>query len=388
MITAQTAQQNPLQALQSYGQSVWLDYICHSWITSGELQQLIEQDGVRGVASNPVFEKAIAGSANYDVALSTTEHNQDQDVISLYESFTIAAIQATADHLRPIYEQTQRRDGYVSLEISPYLANDMQQTLSEARRLWQEADRPNLMIKVPATPAGIPAIQQLIGEGVNINATLLFAQDIYDRVANAYMTGLEILAAKGGDISRMASVASFFVSRIDIAVDYQINAQLETTTDVAQRDLLKGLLGKVAIANAKLTYQRYQILYQSSRWQKLANQGAHTQRLLWTGTKNPQYSDLLYVEELIGDDTVNTISPTTLSAFRNHGHPKSSLIEDVDDARSTLSRLQQAEISLQRITDQLLIEGVQLSITAFDQLLSTIEEKRADMLDGKSDRIT
>lgn len=210
MITAQTSQmKNPLQALRSYGQSVWLDYIRRSLITSGELQQLIEQDGVRGVTSNlSVFEKAIAGSTDYDTTLRTTEHNQDQDVISLYESFAIADIQATADHLKPLYEQTHRRDGYVSLEVSPYLANDTQQTISEARRLWQEVDRSNLMIKVPATPAGIPAIHQLIGEGVNINATLLFAQDIYAQVANAYMTGLEILAAKGGDISRMASVAS------------------------------------------------------------------------------------------------------------------------------------------------------------------------------------
>lgn len=254
MVNAKTSQtKNSLQALQSYGQSVWLDYTRRSLITSGELQQLIEHDAVRGVTSNPsVFEKAIAGSTDYDTTLRTTAHNQEQDVISLYESFTIADLQATADHLQPLYEQTHRADGYVSLEVSPYLANNTLQTISEARRLWQEVDRSNLMIKVPATPAGIPAIQQLIAEGININATLLFAQDIYTQVANAYMTGLEILAAKGGDISRMASVVSFFVSRIDTAVDNQINAQLKTTTDLAQRDLLKGLLGQVAIANAKL----------------------------------------------------------------------------------------------------------------------------------------
>jgi transaldolase / glucose-6-phosphate isomerase len=384
MVNARTSQtKNPLQALQSHGQSVWLDSICRSLITSGELQQLIEQDGVRGVTSNlSIFEKAITGSTDYDTTLRTIEHNQDQDVISLYESFAIADIQATADHLKPIYEQTYRRDGYVSLEVSPYLANDAQQTISEARRLWQEVDRPNLMIKVPATPTGIPAIQQLIGEGININVTLLFAQDIYEQVANAYITGLEILAAKGGDIGRMASVASFFVSRIDTAVDNQINAQLKATIDVAQRDLLKGLLGKVAIANAKLTYQRYQTLYQSSRWQKLANQGAQTQRLLWasTGTKNPQYNDVLYVEELIGSDTVNTISPATLSAFRDHGRPRSSLSEGLNDAQSTLSKLQEAGISLQRITNQLLTEGMWLFIDAFDQLLNAIEDKRTDIL--------
>ena len=374
---------NSLQALQSYGQSVWLDYICRSFITSGKLQQLIEHDGVRGVTSNPaIFAKAIAGSTDYDMALRTAEQSQDQDALSLYESFVIADIQATADHLKPIYEQTHRRDGYVSLEVSPYLANDAQQTIVESRRLWLEVDRSNLIIKVPATAAGIPAIQKLIGEGVNVNATLLFTQDIYDQVANAYITGLEILAAKGGDISRMASVASFFISQIDVAVDNQINAQLKTATDGVQRDLLTGLLGKVAIANAKLVYQRYRTLYQSRRWQQLANQGAQTQRLLWacTSTKNPQYNDVLYVEELIGSDTVSTIPPATLSAFRDRGHPKSSLAKGLNDAQSTLSKLQEAGISLQQVTDQLLTEGVQLFIDAFDQSLITIENKRTYIL--------
>ncbi|QDL12055.1 transaldolase [Brasilonema octagenarum UFV-E1] len=392
MINVQASKtKNPLQSLQSYGQSVWLDYIRRSLITSGELQKLIDEDGLRGVTSNPsIFEKAIAGSTDYDSALTTSEQSQDKNVMSLYESFAIADIQATADILRPIYEQTNRRDGYVSLEVSPYLANDTQQTISEARRLWQEVDRPNLMIKVPATPAGIPAIEQLISEGINVNVTLLFAQDVYEQVANAYMTGLELLAAKGGDITRIASVASVFVSRIDTAVDNQITAQLKTTTDAVQRDLLKSLLGKVAIANAKLAYKHYQNTYSSSRWQKLASQGAQTQRLLWasTGTKNPHYSDVLYVEELIGSDTVNTIPPATLSAFRDHGHPKSSLTESVDDAQSTLSKLQKAGISLQQITDKLLAEGVQLFMDAFDQLLGTVEKKRTAILGGKLDRLT
>ncbi|QLE57972.1 bifunctional transaldolase/phosoglucose isomerase [Nostoc sp. TCL26-01] len=391
MVTVKASQtKNPLQALQSYGQSVWLDYIRRSLITSGELQQLID-DGVRGVTSNPsIFEKAIAGSTDYDTTLTTLEQSQDRDVMSLYETFAIADIQATADHLKPIYEQTNKRDGYISLEVSPYLANDAQQTIKEARRLWQEVDRPNLMIKVPATPTGIPAIQQLISEGININVTLLFAQDVYEQVVNAYMTGLESLAAKGGDISRIASVASFFVSRIDTAVDNQITDRLKTATDEAQRNLLKGLLGKVAIANAKLAYKSYQDIYQSSRWQKLANQGAQTQRLLWasTGTKNPEYSDVLYVEELIGADTVNTIPPATLAAFRDHGHPKSSLTEGIDDAQSTLSNLQQAGISLQQTTDQLLTEGIQLFTDAFDQLLSAVEKKRTAILGEKLDRLT
>ncbi|GAA6614632.1 bifunctional transaldolase/phosoglucose isomerase [Scytonema sp. NUACC26] len=392
MITVQTSQtKNPLQSLQSYGQSVWLDYIRRSLITSGELQKLIDEDGLRGVTSNPsIFEKAIAGSTDYDSALITSEQSQDKNVMSLYESFAIADIQATADILKPIYEQTNRRDGYVSLEVSPYLANDTQQTISEARRLWLEVNRPNLMIKVPATPAGIPAIEQLVSEGINVNVTLLFAENVYEQVANAYITGLESLAAKGGDISRTASVASFFVSRIDTAVDNLIADRLKTTTNADRRDLLESLLGKVAIANAKLAYKRYQSIFQSSRWQKLSSQGAQTQRLLWasTGTKNPHYSDVLYVEELIGSDTVNTIPPATLSAFRDRGHPKSSLTEGLDAAQSTLSKLQKAGISLQQITDQLLAEGVQLFIHAFDQLLSAVEKKRTAILGGKLDRLT
>lgn len=392
MVTVSALQtKNPLQALQSYGQSVWLDYIRRSLISSGELQRLVEEDGLRGVTSNPsIFEKAIAGSTDYDSALKTIKQNQDRDVMSLYETFAIADIQATADLLRPIYEQTNKRDGYISLEVSPYLANDTEQTISEAHRLWQAVDRPNLMIKVPATPAGIPAIQHLIGEGINVNVTLLFAQEVYEQVANAYIAGLEAYAARGGDISHVASVASFFVSRIDTAVDNLITAQLKAATDTDERDLLKGLLGKVAIANAKLAYKHYQDIYGSSRWQQLMSQGVQTQRLLWasTGTKNPLYSDVLYVEELIGSDTVNTIPPATLSAFREHGHPKPSLSEGLDEAQTTLSNLQQVGISLQQVTDKLLTEGVQLFSDAFDQLLSAVEKKRANILGGKLNRLT
>lgn len=392
MVTVSALQtMNPLQALQSCGQSVWLDYIRRSLISSGELQRFVDEDGLRGVTSNPsIFEKAIAGSTDYDATLKALEQAHDQDTISLYEQFVVTDIQTAADILKPIYEKTHWRDGYISLEVSPYLAHDTEQTIAEARRLWQTVDRPNVMIKVPATPEGIPAIQRLIGEGINVNVTLLFAQDVYEQVVNAYITGLERFAANGGDVSRIASVASFFVSRIDTAVDNQITAQLKTVTDTAQRDLLKGLLGKVAIANAKLTYQRYQILYQSSQWEALANQGGQTQRLLWasTGTKNPQYSDVRYVEELIGSDTVNTIPPATLSAFRDHGHSRSSLTEGLNDAQLTLSNLQQAGISLKQITDQLLTQGVQLFIDAFDQLLSAVETQRTDILGETLDRFT
>lgn len=391
MICIPTATANPLQALYNYGQSVWLDYIRRSLLTSGELQRMVETGEVWGVTSNPsIFEKAITGSTDYDAALTEAEQTHDQDAISLYEQFAIADIQAAADILQPIYQQTNRRDGYVSLEVSPYLAEDTEQTLTEARRLWLEVDRPNLMIKVPATPAGIPAIQQLISEGINVNVTLLFSQDVYEQVAHAYMTGLESLAAKGGDISRIASVASFFVSRIDTAIDRSITEQLKTASDPDRRGLLQAMQGKIAIANAKQTYHRYQELYQSGRWQKLAQQGAQTQRLLWasTGTKNPQYSDVLYVEELIGPDTVNTIPPATLAAFRHHGKPRPSLIENLDLAQELMLKPQRAGISLSQVTEQLASDGVQLFKTAFDQLLNAVEQKRECVLGSALDRLT
>ncbi|XGV97652.1 MAG: bifunctional transaldolase/phosoglucose isomerase [Leptolyngbya sp. BL-A-14] len=391
MICIPTATANPLQSLHNYGQSVWLDYIRRSLLTTGELQRMVEAGEVWGVTSNPsIFEKAITGSTDYDAALTGAEQAQDQDAISLYEQLAITDIQATADILQPIYEQTNRRDGYVSLEVSPYLAEDTQQTLAEARRLWQEIDRSNLMIKVPATPAGIPAIQQLISEGINVNVTLLFSQDVYEQVVNAYMSGLESLAAKGGDIGRIASVASFFVSRIDTAIDRAITEKLKTTSDPDHRGLLQAMQGKIAIANAKQTYHRYQELYQGDRWQSLAEQGAQTQRLLWasTGTKNPQYSDVLYVEELIGPDTVNTIPPATLAAFRHHGKPRPNLIENLDLAQELMLKPQRAGISLPQVTEQLVSDGVQLFKTAFDQLLSAVEMKREGVLGSALDRLT
>ncbi len=382
---------NPLQVLQVYGQSVWLDYIRRSSITSGELQQMVTAGEIWGVTSNPaIFEKAIAGSTDYDEALQALEKQHDQDAITLYEQLAIADIQATADILKPIYEQTNRRDGYVSLEVSPYLAHDTEQTLQEAHRLWQMVDRPNLMIKVPATAAGIPAIRQLISEGININVTLLFSQSAYEQVAEAYISGLEAYADGGGDVRQVASVASFFISRIDTAIEDQITAQLKVCTDQQQQDLLKSLVGKVAIANAKVVYQRYQQLYQSQRWQQLAAYGGQTQRLLWasTGTKNPQFSDVLYVEELIGADTVNTIPPATLAAFRDRGGLADTLTESVNTAREVLLSLRPAGISFQQVTDQLLVEGVQLFMNAFDQLLSAVEQKREAVLGNTINRLT
>ena len=391
--------QNPLQSLQNYGQSVWLDYIRRSLITSGELKRMVDDGEIWGVTSNPsIFQKAIAGSTDYDTALKSLEQEHDRDAMSLYEAFAIEDIQATADCLEPVYQKTHKRDGYVSLEVSPYLAHETEATVSEAHRLWQTVNRPNLMVKVPATPAGIPAIQQLIGDGININVTLLFSQDVYEQVANAYITGLESFAAKGGDVSQVASVASFFVSRIDTMIDNLITAQLKTTTGEDEQGLLKTMLGRIAIANAKVTYRRYQEIYQGegvasplgSRWQQLANQGAKPQRLLWasTGTKDPQYSDVRYVEELVGADTVNTIPPATLAAFREHGQSRSSLSENLDVAQEMMLKPQRAGILFKEITAQLLTDGLQQFTEAFDQLLGAVAQKREALLGSELDCLT
>jgi transaldolase/glucose-6-phosphate isomerase len=322
---------NPLKQLLKYGQSVWLDYIRRNLITSGELKRLIDEDGLRGMTSNPsIFEKAIAGSTDYTDFLNSLRDRTDLDAKARYELLAIRDIQDAADLMRPVYDGAKRKDGFVSLEVSPYLAHDTQGTIAEARRLWKSVSRDNVMIKVPGTAEGLPAIKQLISEGMNINITLLFSQQVYEQVAEAYIAGLEQLAANGGDLSRVASVASFFISRIDTLVDSIVNDKLKTEKDPAKQALLKSILGKVAIANGKLTYQRYLKIFSGPRWDALAKKGAQTQRVLWasTSTKNPHYRDVLYVEEMIGKDTVNTIPPATLDAFRDHGKLRNSLTEN------------------------------------------------------------
>ena len=381
---------NPLKALQKYGQSVWLDYIRRSLLTGGELRRLVEEDGLRGVTSNPaIFEKAITGSTDYESALADLA-SRDLDAKSLYEQLAVRDIQDAADLLRPVYEQTRRRDGYVSLEVSPTLARDTQGTLEEARRLWKVVGRDNLMVKVPATPEGIPAIQQLISEGINVNVTLLFSQAVYEEVAEAYIEGLEQYAARGGNLSTVASVASFFISRIDSAVDALIAARLKASTDTGEQGLLRSLTGKVAIANAKLTYQRYLELFGDRRWQALASRGAYTQRVLWasTSTKNPNYRDVLYVEELIGPDTVNTIPPATFDAFRDHGQPRASLTENVNEARNTMATLARVGVSMIEVTAKLLDEGVRLFADPFAKLLTAIAGKARDAKPAKINRLT
>jgi len=345
---AKAAAMNPLLGLQEQGQSVWLDYIRRHLITSGELKRLIDNDGLRGITSNPsIFEKAIAGSTDYaDMLQELRARNLSAG--DIYERIAIRDIQDAADLLRPVYDATNRRDGYVSLEVSPTLARKTQESIDEARRLWKAVGRENVMIKVPGTDEGAPAVRQLISEGININITLLFAQDAYEKVAEAYIAGLEDRVKKGQDISKMASVASFFISRIDTLIDSMLNERLKKTTDASQQALLSSLLGKVAIANGKLTYQRYQRIFSGPRWEALAAKGAQTQRGLWasTSTKNPKYRDVIYVEELIGPDTVNTMPLATIDAFRDHGQPRNSLTEDVAGAQKVMEDLARAGISI------------------------------------------
>ncbi len=368
---------NPLKALLSYGQSMWLDYIRRDLLTSGKLKAMIEEDGLRGMTSNPsIFEKAIADSHLYDDMLQSLASRRDLTVTARYEQIAIRDIQDAADILRPVYQSSNFRDGYVSLEVSPLLALKTQETIEEARRLWKAVNRPNVMIKIPGTPEGLPAIRQALSEGININVTLLFAQEVYEHVAEAYIAGLEDLAKHGGDLKKMASVASFFISRIDSLVDSLIDDKLKSTKDAGQQKLLGSLKGKVAIANGKLTYQRYEQIFSGPRWEALASKGAQTQRVLWasTSTKNPAYRDVMYVEELIGPDTVNTMPPATIDAFRDHGKLRKSLTEDVAAAQKVMDDLAKAGISIKEVTTKLTADGVRLFADAFHTLLAAVEK--------------
>jgi len=362
---------NPLKALLEFGQSPWMDYIRRDLLTSGGLKKMIQEDGLMGMTSNPtIFEKAITGSKDYADILESPEAKK-LDAKSVYETIAIRDVQDASDIFMGVYQQTKRRDGYVSLEVSPLLANDTQGTIDEARRLWNSVGRENVMIKVPGTREGLPAIRQLLEDGININITLLFAQSVYEQVAELFIAALEARAKKGQDISHIASVASFFVSRIDSLIDSQIDAKLKTETDAGKRALLTSVQGKVAIANAKLTYRKYQEIYGTARWKALAAKGAQTQRLLWasTSTKNPKYRDVMYVEELIGPDTVDTIPPATFDAFRDHGRVRPSLTESVDEAAKVMTSLEKAGVSMKEVTEKLVVDGVKLFADAFKQLL-------------------
>ncbi len=369
---------NPLKELEKQGQSIWLDYIRRSLITSGELGRLIREDGLRGVTSNPtIFEKAISGSKDYDDALRVRlGEDPHADTAALFETLAVEDIQKAADAFRPVYESTQRADGFVSLEVSPRLAHDTAGTLAEARRLWKALDRPNVMIKVPATPEGIPAIAALIGEGINVNVTLMFSLAHYEAVAQAYLRGLERSSEP-----QVASVASFFVSRVDTSVDRKLG-EIGTPEALALR-------GQAAIANARMVYRRFREIFNGASFAALRNRGARVQRPLWasTGAKNPAYSDVLYVEQLIGADTVNTVPPATLDAFRDHGRVAGNTVEQGQaEAEETLKRLAKLGIDLNAITESLQADGVSSFAASFEQLLGALEEKRKGLLAGQATR--
>lgn len=355
-----------IHELAELGQAIWLDYIRRTFITSGELQALIDK-GVRGVTSNPaIFEKAIANSDDYDEQMQQLV-NVGTSVEGIYEALVVEDISMATDLFRPVYDQTNGEDGYVSLEVSPRLAYDTQGTVDEARRYFSDLNRPNLMIKVPATREGIPAVEQLISEGINVNITLMFSMGHYEAVANAYINGLEKLAANGGDVSQVGSVASFFVSRVDVKLD----ALLEDTDS-------SDLQGKIAVANSKLVYQRFVEIFSGERWDNLAAQGARVQRPLWasTSTKNPELPDTLYVDTLIGPDTVNTLPPATLDAFLDHGTAAVTVGDNLAETRAQVDRLVLAGIDLDVATEELQQEGVDKFIAPFDSLLETIAAKR------------
>ena len=377
---------NPLKTLTAAGQAIWLDYLHQDILQTGELRRLIAEDGVSGLTSNPsIFEKAIGDGQAYDARIAKLTTAGKTDANSLYEAIAIADIQAACDQFRPTWDRLGGRDGYASLEVSPKLADDTEGTVKEARRLWTAVGRPNLMIKVPGTKAGAPAIRALIGEGINVNVTLLFALQAYLDVAEAHVAGLEDLKAKGDDVSKVHGVASFFVSRIDTAIDKKIDERL-AAADPATAARLKAVRGQVAIANAKVAYQRYLGLIATPRWKALAASGAAPQRLLWasTGTKDASYSDVLYVETLIGPDTVNTMPPKTLDAFRDHGRVAPTLAADPAGAEATLREAAALGLDLDSVTGHLVEDGVRLFAKAFDDLLKAVEDKRRRLGDTSS----
>lgn len=373
---------NPLLKLHDYGQSVWLDVISRRLIKSGVLKKLIDKDGLRGVTSNPtIFDKAISESQDYDREIRELSR-AGKSGVEIYQTLAVEDLHAAAALFRPGFDREDGRDGFISMEVSPHLAHDTKGTIEEARRFWGALRLPNAMIKVPATEEGIPAIRALIGEGINVNITLLFGLPRYRQVVDAFMGGLEQLAAQGKAIDRVASVASFFLSRIDVLLDPQIE-KLATdgaaSGDTSRADLARGIHGQVAIASAKAAYQIYLEAFNSERWRKLAAAGARTQRLLWasTGTKNPAYSDVKYVEPLIGRDTINTMPIETIDAYRDHGRPALTITNGADAARQVLERLAAVGISLDRATRQLEEEGTTKFSVSFDHLIRSIEEKKA-----------
>lgn len=368
---------NRLVALFDYGQSFWYDNIRRQFLEDGTVSRLISEDGLRGMTSNPsIFDQAVGKSSDYDNQIALLGQ-ETSDTKSIYEALALADIRVACDLFSPLFAESNGSDGYVSLEVSPHLARDTEGTLIEARRLFADVDRPNVMIKVPATPEGIPAIRQLIGEGINVNVTLMFSMDHYEAVAQAYIDGLRQWVANGGDPRRVASVASFFVSRVDSMVDKQL-AEIDDPSAAA-------LLGKAAVANSRLVYQRYKEIFvdPNGAFAELASAGGATQRLLWasTSTKNPDYPDTMYIDELIGPDTVTTIPPATIDAFRDHGTLGHTLESDLDQAEAVMEQLAALDVDMTAVTERLQEDGVIAFANSFDSLFDTIESKRGELMD-------
>jgi len=369
---------NPLLELKKYGQSVWYDDLNRKLIVTGELQRMVDEDGVSGGTSNPsIFEKAISGTDAYDEHLQRLV-DEGRDLPEVYDELTTTDVRMSTDVFRPIYDETQAADGYASLEVSPRIANDTQASIEAAHRLFAALDRPNAMIKIPGTPEGLPAIEQCLGDGLNINITLLFGVENYEQVAWAYVSALEKRWAARQPIDRIGSVASFFVSRVDTLTDDKLKEKIETATDERQREELRSLLGKAGIANAKIAYAKYKEIFSSTRWKVLEEAGARVQRCLWasTSTKNPEYRDVMYAEGLIGPDTIDTMPLSTLDAFREHGVVAPTLEKDVDEAFETIRRLEKAGISFKAVTDELQVQGVKLFSDSFAKANESIKQKR------------
>jgi len=378
---------NPLLTIeQEYGQSIWMDNLSRDLLTSGELAELVTTRGVLGITSNPaIFEKAIGGNAIYDTEI-VTGINAGKSLNDIYESLIFTDIRHACDILLPVHKQTNGIDGYVSIEVPPTIAADSKSTISEARRYYGKIDRPNVMIKIPGTPEGLPAVEQMISEGISINVTLLFSVASYVESAWAYIRGLETRAARGEDISNISSVASFFLSRIDTNIDSKLDHLLKDLTDTAKTAKISALKGKIAIANAKVAYQEYKKIVATDRWKQLAAKGARVQRLLWasTGTKDPSYSDVMYVDGLVGADTVNTLPPNTLEACADHCDPASRIEAGVDEAYSLIASLKDPEIDidLDRVMDELLIDGIDKFVKPFESLMKSLDGKVKSLTPG------
>ena len=369
---------NPLLELKKYGQSVWYDDLNRKLIVRGALQRMVEEDGVSGGTSNPsIFEKAISGTEAYDEHLRRLA-DEGRDLPQIYDELTTTDVGMSTDVFRAIYDETEGADGFASLEVSPLIANDTQASIEAAKRLFAKLDRPNAMIKIPGTPDGIPAIERCLADGLNINITLLFGVENYEQVAWAYVSALEKRWAAGKPINRIASVASFFVSRVDTLTDKKLEERIAKAGIEKERNELKSLLGKAGIANAKIAYAKYNEIFSGTRWKVLADGGARVQRCLWasTSTKNPNYRDVMYAEGLIGPDTINTMPQTTLDAFRDHGVVAPTLVKDVDEAFATIQRLEAVGIDFKAVTDELQVEGVRLFSESFAKANESIKQKR------------